>query len=114
LFVTQILWIFIQIHRQDFAAAETKNHKGENIFKTQYWMYAATGGPNMKWRHTFCKWGKGTTSARWRWPCFYCTNTGLLWCAIWVYLKSLKWEPCMWLLNTDILAGNAARQLHCR
>ena len=21
-----------------------------------------------------------------------------------------EWQPCMWLLNTDILAGNAARQ----
>ena len=25
-----------------------------------------------------------------------------------------EWEPCMWLLNTDILVGNAARQWHCR
>jgi len=24
-----------------------------------------------------------------------------------------EWEPCMWLLHTDILAGNAARQWHC-
>jgi len=31
------------------------------------------------------------------------------WFAFWVYLKS----PCMWLLHTDILAGNAARQWHC-
>jgi len=24
-----------------------------------------------------------------------------------------EWESCMWLFNTDILAGNAARQWHC-
>jgi len=24
-----------------------------------------------------------------------------------------EWEPCTWLLNTDILAGNAVRQWHC-
>ena len=24
-----------------------------------------------------------------------------------------EWEPCMWLLRTDILAGYAARQSHC-
>jgi len=32
LFVTQIFWVFIQTRRQDFAAAGTKNRKGENIF----------------------------------------------------------------------------------
>jgi len=90
LFVTQIFWVFIQTRRQDFAAARTKNHKRENIFKIQYWMYAATGGPNMKWGHI---WGKGATSPRWWWPCFYCTNTGLFWCVIWVYLKSLNGSP---------------------
>jgi len=27
-----------------------QNQKGREIFKIQYWMYAATGGPNVKWR----------------------------------------------------------------
>jgi len=26
-----------------------KNYKGGHIFQMQYWMYAETGGPNMKW-----------------------------------------------------------------
>jgi len=26
------------------------------IFKTQYWRYAATGGPNVKWGGTDFKW----------------------------------------------------------
>jgi len=37
--------------------------------------------------------GQGTTGPHWRRPCFYCTNTGLFWCAIWVYLKSLNGIP---------------------
>jgi len=37
--------------------------------------------------------GQGTTGPHWRRPCFHCTNTGLFWCAIWVYLKSLNGSP---------------------
>jgi len=33
------------------------------------------------------------------------------WCAKW--FKITEWEPCTWLLNTDILVGNAVRQWHC-
>jgi len=28
-------------------------------------------------------------------------------------LEINEWEPGVWLLNTDILSGNAARQWHC-
>jgi len=34
-----------------------KNQKGDRIFKIQYWMYAATGGPNVKWEGTDFKLG---------------------------------------------------------
>jgi len=30
-------------------AGGAKSQKGGHIFKMQYWMYAATGGPNVKW-----------------------------------------------------------------
>jgi len=61
-FVTQIIWVFIQTRRQDFAAA-TKNHKGGNIFKIQYWMYAATEGPNVTWGHMFLNGGRALLAA---------------------------------------------------
>jgi len=35
--------IYEQACRQDVA------ERGGHIFKIQYWMYAATGGPNVKW-----------------------------------------------------------------
>ena len=44
-----------QARRQDVAAGWPKtrrrgqNQKGGHIFKIQYWMYGATGGPNVKW-----------------------------------------------------------------
>jgi len=45
-----------QARRQDVAAGGAKNEKegpkmrrGDHILKIQYWMYAATGGPNVKW-----------------------------------------------------------------
>jgi len=39
-----------------------KPEGGGHIFKMQYWMYAATGGPNVKWGGTDFKWGgAGTT-----------------------------------------------------
>jgi len=52
-----------QARRQDLAAGggqkpgEAINQKGGHIFKIQYWMYAATGGPNVKWGGTDFKWG---------------------------------------------------------
>jgi len=43
---------------------------------------------------------------------FYCTNMAFLVCNLGLF-EITVWEPCMWLLNTDILADNAARQWHC-
>jgi len=44
-------WAATQAHRQDLATGRAKNQKEGtktrkrgHIFKTQYWMYAATGG----------------------------------------------------------------------
>ena len=35
----------------------------------QYWMYVATGGPNVKWGGTYFKWGAGHHGPpRWRRP----------------------------------------------
>jgi len=59
----------IQPRRQDLAAGEAKNQKGEpktrrggNILKMQHWMYVATLGPNVKWGDTDFKWEEpGTT-----------------------------------------------------
>ena len=34
-----------------------KTRRGGHIFKIQYWMYVATGGPNVKWGGTHFKWG---------------------------------------------------------
>ena len=46
----------IQARRQDLAAGGAKEQKegpktrsGGHFFEIQYWMYAATGGPNVKW-----------------------------------------------------------------
>ena len=37
-----------------------ENQEGEgHIFKIQYWMYAATGGPNVKWGATISNGGSG-------------------------------------------------------
>jgi len=53
--------------RQGLAAGGPKTRKrgqkpeGGAHFKIQYWMYAATGGPNVKWGCTDFKWGPGTT-----------------------------------------------------
>ena len=44
-----------------------KNQKRGHIFKIQYWMYAATGGPNAKWAGTDFKCGGGHHwPPRWR------------------------------------------------
>ena len=40
-----------------------KRQKGDHIFKIQYWMYAATGGPNVKWGDTNFKWAEPDTTA---------------------------------------------------
>jgi len=37
-----------QARRQNLAAGRAKNQEGGHIFKIQYVMYAATGGPNVK------------------------------------------------------------------
>ena len=36
-----------------------KTRRGGHIFQIQCWMYAATGGPNVKWGLTDFKWGAG-------------------------------------------------------
>ena len=58
-----------QARRPDLAAGGDKNQMegsktrvGGHIFKIQHWMYAATGGPNVKWGGTDVKWGAGTTA----------------------------------------------------
>ena len=55
-----------QTRRQDLAAGGDKNQKegpktgrGGHIFKIHCWIYAATGGPNVKWGGTDFKWGAG-------------------------------------------------------
>jgi len=40
---------YSQARRQNLAAEGAKNQKRGHIFKFQYWMYAATGGPNVIW-----------------------------------------------------------------
>jgi len=44
-----------QASRQDLAAGGAKNNRG-HFFQIQYWMYSATGRPNMEWG------GLGTTA----------------------------------------------------
>ena len=53
-----------QAGRQNLAAGGPKTRRrgqkpegGGHIFKIQYWMYAATGRPNVKWGGTDFKWG---------------------------------------------------------
>ena len=47
---TQLRFVNLtQARRQDVAAGGGKNQKGGHIFKIQYWMYAATGEPNVKY-----------------------------------------------------------------
>jgi len=69
----------MQARRQDLAAEGAKNQKewpktrrGGHIFKIQYWMYAATEGPNVKWGAPISNGGAGHHwPPRWRRPCSY-------------------------------------------
>jgi len=69
--------MYDQARRQDLAAGGAKNkmegpktRRGRYIFQIQYWMYAATGRPNVKWEGTDFKWGAGHHwPPRWRRPC---------------------------------------------
>jgi len=61
-------WGWNHVRRQDLAEGGAKNQRegpktrrGRHIFKMKYWIYAGTGGPNVKWRGTDFKWGAGTT-----------------------------------------------------
>jgi len=48
----------VQARRQDLAAGGgAKTRRGGHIFKIKFWMYVATGGPNVKWGGTDLKWG---------------------------------------------------------
>ena len=49
-----------QARRQNLPAGGTKTRRG-NIFKIQYWVYAATRGPNVKWGAPIPNGGPGTT-----------------------------------------------------
>jgi len=53
----------VQARRQDVAKNEEgpKTRRGGHIFEIQYWMYAATGGPNVKWGAPISNEGRGTT-----------------------------------------------------
>ena len=51
----------VQARRINLVAGGAKNQKGCHIFKTQYWIYAATGGPNVKWGAPISNGGPGTT-----------------------------------------------------
>ena len=51
------LWLHRQARRQILVAMGAKNQKGGHIFKIQYWIYAATGEPNVKWGGADFKWG---------------------------------------------------------
>jgi len=65
-----------QARRQDLAAGRAKNQKegsitrrGGHIFKIHHWMYAATGGPNVKWGAPISNGEAGHDWApRWRRP----------------------------------------------
>jgi len=39
----------LQARGQNLPAGGAKTRRVGHIFKIQYWMYAATGGPNVKW-----------------------------------------------------------------
>jgi len=75
-------------------------------------MYAATGGPNMKWGLYF-KWESGHHWTPLVTALFLLYEYGfILVCNLSIF-EITEREPCIWLLNTNILAGNAARQWHC-
>jgi len=47
----------LQARHQDFAEGGPKIRRWGHILKIQYWMYAATSGPNVKWGGTDIKLG---------------------------------------------------------
>jgi len=58
MFMKKYSQAFKQARRQDLAAGGgQKPEGGAHIFKIQYWIYVATGGPNVKWGGTDFKWG---------------------------------------------------------
>jgi len=71
-----------QTRRQDLAAGGDKNQKegpktgrGGHIFKIHCWIYAATGGPNVKWGGTDFKWGAGHHCPPPRWWRPWCKHS---------------------------------------
>jgi len=44
-----------------FRSKGVQKPQGGHIFKIQYWMYATTGGPNMKWGAQILNGEAGTT-----------------------------------------------------
>jgi len=61
----------MQARRQDLAAGEAKNQKGEHILKILRWIYAATREPNVKWGDRFQMGAKHHWPPHWRWSCFH-------------------------------------------
>jgi len=52
-----------------FSSRRGQKPEEGHILKIQYWMYAATGGPNVKWRGADFKWGsRAPLAPRWRRP----------------------------------------------
>ena len=64
------------------------------------------GGPDFKW-------GSGHHWTPLATALFVLYEYGFILVCNMSLFEITEWEPCMWLLNTDMLAGNAARQWHC-
>jgi len=85
-FVIQIFWVFFQTRRQNFAAGGSQNYKGGKHFLNTILDVCSNWGARYKMA-TYILNGVGTTSPPLAMALFYCTNTGLFECAIWVSLK---------------------------
>jgi len=57
--------------------------------------------------------GKGTTGPPLAMTLFLLYEYGFILVSNVGLFEITEWETCMWLLNSDILAGNAALQWHC-
>ena len=62
---------------------------------------------------SYFKWGEGHHWTPLSMALFLLYEYGFVFVCNLGLFEITEWEPCMWLLNTDFLAGNAARQWHC-
>jgi len=108
LFVIQIFWVFIQTRRQDLAAEGTKNHKGETFWNAILDV-CSNRGANYEMGTHILNGGKAPLAM----ALFLLYEYGFILVCNLSLFEITEWEPCMWLLNTDIFAGYAARQWHC-